>query len=194
MDLEIHPATAERWSDIEQLFGPTGQQGGCWCMWNRQTSREFDAQKGPQNKASFRAIVDAGPAPGLLAYAAGTPVGWVALAPRDEYGRLQRSRVTKPVDEVSVWAITCFVIARSARGTGVATALLDAAVEFAQAQGARAIEGYPVEPRTDHMPEIYAWMGLASMFRRSGFDEMARRSETRPLMRKTLGNGNDKRT
>ena len=64
--------------------------------------------------------------------------------------------------------------------------LLDAAVEFARSQGATAVEGYPIEPRSDHMPEIYAWMGLASMFEKSGFEEIARRSETRPLMRKVL--------
>lgn len=186
MALEIHAATPDRWGDIEQLFGPRGQQGGCWCMWNRQTSREFDDHKGDQNKAAFRALVDANPPPGLLAYADGVPVGWVAVAPRHEYPRLQRSRVTKPVDDMEVWAITCFVIARHVRGTGVATALLGAAVEFAQSHDAIAVEGYPVEPRADHMPEIYAWMGLASMFERFGFEEVARRSETRPLMRKVL--------
>jgi GNAT superfamily N-acetyltransferase len=186
VDLEILPATPDRWDDIEQLFGPTGQQGGCWCMWNRQTSREFAEHKGDENKASFRALVEADRPPGLLAYADGIPVGWVAVAPRYEYGRLQRSRVTKPVDDVAVWAITCFVVARRARGTGVATALLGAAVEFARSQGARAVEGYPVEPRSDHMPEIYAWMGLASMFENSGFKEIARRSETRPVMRRIL--------
>ena len=186
MDLEIFPATPDRWGDIERLFGPTGQQGGCWCMWNRQTSREFDEHKGDRNKAAFRDLVDGDRPPGLLAYADDVPVGWVAVAPRYEYGRLQRSRVTKPVDDVPVWAITCFVIARGARGTGVATALLDAAVEFARSQGATAVEGYPVEPRSDHMPDIYAWMGLASMFEKSGFEEIARRSETRPLMRKVL--------
>ena len=78
------------------------------------------------------------------------------------------------------------MIHRKHRGRGVATALLDAAVEFAKANGAEAVEGYPVEPRKDEMPDIYAYMGLASMFTKAGFTEIARRSETRPLMRKTL--------
>lgn len=186
MALEIHPATPDRWGDVEQLFGPRGQQGGCWCMWNRQTSREFDERKGDQNKAAFQALVADDRPPGLLAYADDAPVGWVAVAPREEYGRLQRSRVTKPVDDLAVWAITCFVIARGARRSGVASALLDGAVEFARSNGAIALEGYPVEPRSDDMPEIYAWMGLASMFENAGFEEIARRSETRPLMRKVL--------
>ena len=155
-------------------------------MWNRQTTREFDERKGDRNRAAFQALVAGDRPPGLLAYADGIPVGWVAVAPRWDYGRLQRSRVTKPVDDLDVWAVTCFVIAREARRRGVAGALLDAAVEFARANGALALEGYPVEPRSDDMPEIYAWMGLASMFEDAGFEEIARRSETRPLMRKVL--------
>ena len=99
---------------------------------------------------------------------------------------MARSRVTKPVDDIPVWSVTCFVIDKRHRGRGVATALLEAAVDFAAANDAVAVEGYPVEPRTGEMPPIYAWMGLSSMFANAGFDEIARRSETRPLMRKML--------
>jgi hypothetical protein len=68
----------------------------------------------------------------------------------------------------------------------VGSALLAAATEYARESGALAVEGYPVEPRRDRMPDIYAWMGLASMFEEAGFTEVARRSETRPFFRKLL--------
>ena len=155
-------------------------------MWNRQSSREFEQCKGKTNKDLLRDLVQTGPVPGLLAYADGNTVGWVSVGPRRDFARLQRSRVTKPVDDVPVWAITCFVIHRHFRRKGVATALLRAAVDHARDHGAPAIEGYPVEPRKDEMPDIYAWMGLASMFEAAGFIEIARRSETRPLFRKVL--------
>lgn len=186
MSLEIHPATAERWGDLATLFGPSGAYAGCWCMWNRQTSREYDAGKGEPNRKSLEALVAAGETPGLLAYIDGEPVGWVSVGPREVFGRLQRSRVTKPVDDMAVWSVTCFVVARHHRSEGVASALLEAAIDLARAQGVAAIEGYPVEPRKDEMPDIYAWMGVASMFSNAGFTEIARRSETRPLMRLTL--------
>jgi hypothetical protein len=48
------------------------------------------------------------------------------------------------------------------------------------------VEGYPVEPRKDSMPEVYAFTGMASAFRKVGFLEAARRSETRPIMRYML--------
>ena len=157
-------------------------------MWNRLSNREFEAASGDEKREMLRSIVD-DRVPGLLAYQDGEPVGWVSLGPREEFGRIQRSRVTKPVDELPVWSIVCFVIDRHHRGTGVGTALLAAAVEYAREGGAVAIEGYPVEPRRDRMPDIYAWMGLASMFEAAGFTEIARRSETRPLFRKVLADG-----
>lgn len=156
-------------------------------MWNRQTNREFDEKSGDENRELLQALVcEREVAPGLLAYIDETPVGWVAVGPRNDFARLQRSPVTKPVDDVPVWSITCFVIDKGHRGTGVGSALLSAAVEFAADNGATTIEGYPVEPRSDHMPDIYAWMGLASMFTAAGFTEIARRSEHRPVMRRSI--------
>jgi GNAT superfamily N-acetyltransferase len=155
-------------------------------MWNRQTSREFEERKGSANKQAMQGLIAGGEVPGLLAYEAGRPIGWVSVGPRERFARLQRSPVTKPVDDLPVWAITCFVIARDQRRVGVSAALLQAAVDYAATNGATAIEGYPVEPRTDTMPDIYAWMGIASTFQNAGFVEVARRSETRPLYRLML--------
>ena len=185
--IEIAPVTAERWPDLERLFGPNGAYSGCWCMWNRQTNKEFEENSGAVNRGLLKDIVaSARIPPGMLAYVDGEPAGWVAVAPREEFGRLARSPVTKPVDDLPVWSITCFVIGKEHRGRGVGTALLAAAVEFARDHGATAVEGYPVEPRKDRMPDIYAWMGLSSMFRAAGFSEIARRSERRPFMRRVL--------
>lgn len=187
MDLDVAPLTPDRWDDFERLFGPGGQQGGCWCMWNRQTNKQFDECRGAANKAAMRGLVESGMTPGLLGYRDGEPVGWVSVGPRSSFSRLQRSPVTKPVDDLGVWSVTCFVVAPSHREAGVATALLDAAVDLARRNGAPAIEGYPVEPRKETMPPIYAWMGVASMFASAGFTEVARRSETRPVFRLALG-------
>ena len=186
MEIDTKLLTPDRWNDFEALFGPTGQQGGCWCMFNRQTNKQFDECKGSANRETFRGIVESGRITGLLGYRDDEPIGWVSVGPRASFSRLQRSPVTKPIDDLPVWSVTCFVIAPRHRDRGVATALLAAAVELAREHGAPAIEGYPVEPRKDTMPAIYAWMGLASMFEAAGFVEIARRSETRPLYRLDL--------
>lgn len=189
LPVECHPVTPDRWDDLERLFGPRGACGGCWCMWYRLTKREFDAGKGVGNRRAMRRIVAAGRTPGLLAYHRDEPVGWCSVAPRDEYVRLRTSRILKPVDDRPVWSVVCFFIAKAHRGRGVATGLLEAAVRYVQDSGGTIVEGYPVEPRKGKMPDAFVYQGLASSFRRAGFGEVARRSETRPIMRYVIGHG-----
>jgi GNAT superfamily N-acetyltransferase len=185
--LEFHPLTPERWQDFEMLFGERGACGGCWCMWPRLTRAEFEKQKGAANKRAMKRIVEAGPPPGLLAYVDGRPIAWCALAPRDTYGTLERSRVLKPVDEKPVWSAVCFFVAKPFRHRGVTAKLLAAAAKYASQQGAQILEGYPVEPKSaTRMPDVFAWTGLPSAFRKAGFKEVLRRSKTRPIMRRDL--------
>ena len=180
---QFHGLTPERWADFEELLGPRGATGGCWCMWWRLTGREFDAQKGEGNRRAVKAIVDSGQVPGILAYHEGHPVGWCSVAPREEFPRLGRSRILKPVDDEPVWSVVCFFIAKLYRRKGVARRLLKAALDYVRDCGGNILEGYPVEPKKSGIPDLFAFHGLASMFRSAGFKEVARRSETRPIMR-----------
>lgn len=181
--IQFRELTPDRWSDLEALFGARGACGGCWCMLWRLKRSEFEKQKGAQNKASFKAVVDSGKAPGILAYANGSPIGWCALAPRETYPALDRSRVLKRIDDKPVWSIVCLFIARPYRRKGVSVRLLKAAADYVRHLGGKIVEGYPVEPRKDEMPDVFAWTGLASAFLEAGFVECGRRSETRPIMR-----------
>lgn len=181
--LTFAPLTLERWADFVALFGPHGATGGCWCMWWRLSQREFERDKGPVNKEAMLDLVASGEVPGLLAYAEGQAVGWCAISPRESLPRLARSRILKPVDDQPVWSIVCFYVAKPFRRRGVTQALLHAAVDYAREQGARIVEGYPVEPKGGKTADVFAYTGLASAFRRAGFVEVARRSETRPIMR-----------
>jgi len=185
LGLRIHPLGPERWTDLEQLFGERGGCGGCWCMYFRLPHGQWVSQKGDANRKALRKVVCAGPAPGLLAYSGGEPVGWCALAPRDQYPRLARSRILKPVDEKPVWSITCFFVKRSHRRRGITLALLKGAVDFAARHGARIVEGYPTDPKSGY-PDVFYYVGLASTFRKAGFAEVARRSPARPIFRRVL--------
>jgi GNAT superfamily N-acetyltransferase len=180
---QYHALTPDRWGDLEALFGERGACGGCWCMWWRLKRSEFEEQKGDKNKVAFKAVVDSGDAPGILAYANGSPIGWCALAPRETYPALERSRVLKRLDDKPVWSIVCLFIAKPFRRKGVSVELLKAAADYVRKRGGTIVEGYPVEPRTNEMPDAFAWTGLASAFSQSGFTECARRSPTRPIMR-----------
>jgi len=148
---------------------------------------EFHAGKGGPNRKRLRQLVEAGRKPGVLAYLGREPIGWCAVAPRREYVVLERSKVLAPVDEAPVWSISCLFVLKPHRRQGLSVALLEAAVDLAAQQGARVVEGYPVEPSKGKMPDVFAWTGLPSAFRKAGFVEIARRSPTRPILRRTVG-------
>jgi GNAT superfamily N-acetyltransferase len=185
--MEFHPLTPDRWKDLETLFGPRGACAGCWCTWWRLPRSAWTRGKGDGNRSAFRKVVQAAVPPGILAYEGGEPVGWCAIAPRSDYPALGRSRVLAPVDDrPGVWSVTCFFVSRPFRRRGMTVHLLKAAVAHARASGARIVEGYPVVSSTGKMPDAFAWTGFVSAYEKAGFTEVARRSPTRPIMRRVL--------
>jgi len=154
-------------------------------MWSRLSRSQYETQKGAKNKSAMKKLVDGGRAPGIIAYQNGQPIGWCSVAPREEFLRLERSRILKPVDEQPVWSVVCFFVAKEHRGGGLSSKLLKAAIGFVRERGGRIVEGYPVEPQTKQ-PDAFMWMGLAAAFAKAGFKECARRSATRPVMRYTI--------
>lgn len=155
-------------------------------MWWRLKRSVFDRNRGAGNKRRMKRIVQSGEVPGLLAYAGDKPVAWVSLAPRTQFPVLERSRVLAPVDDKPVWSVVCFFVAKDYRGKGVATKLLEAGVKYARRRGAKIIEGYPYKPPKGRLPDPFVWTGLPPMFEATRFKEVARRSASRPLMRRTL--------
>ena len=151
-------------------------------MWWRLERAEWNRGKGEDNRKAFRKLVRSGAEAGVLAYADGEPVGWCAVAPRQQYPKLNHSRILRPVDDQPVWSVTCFFIARGFRRQGLSTELLKAAVDFARARGAKIVEGYPHDSKKV-TADVFVYTGLASVFRQAGFKEVARRSKTRPIMR-----------
>lgn len=184
--LRFEPLVPELWPALERLFGARGACGGCWCMWWRRKRADWVAGKGASNKRAFRRIVEAGPPPGVLAFSGDEPIAWCALAPRADYPVLARSRTLAPVDARPVWSITCFFVAKDWRRKRVSSALLAAAAKFARRSGAKCLEGYPVAPRAAALPDAFAWTGTLKAFERSGFREVARRSNSRPIVRREL--------
>jgi GNAT superfamily N-acetyltransferase len=134
------------------------------------------------NRADLKALVDAGRSPGLIAYHGKIPVGWVSLAPRDEFAKLKRSPVMKPVDDKPVWSVICFLVPSAHRGQGVAHALLRGVIAYARKHGATLVEAYPVD-KAGPSSDDAMWFGPKSMYDHAGFEEVARRKTTRPVVR-----------
>ena len=180
---QFYSLTKERWNDFTELFGEKGGCAGCWCMYWRVRRKLYEQNKGDGNKRAIKKIITSGTIPGILAYKNSNPVGWCSVAPRDDFRVLENSRVLKRIDEKPVWSVVCFFIKKEFRGNGVSINLLEAAKKYVKDKGGKIIEGYPIEPKQAKFPEAFAWVGLASAFRKAGFKEIARRSETRPIMR-----------
>lgn len=185
-DLTFQPLTSDGWADFEQLFGSGGGYGGCWCMWWRCTRREFEANSGAGNRKAMRALVDAGIIPGILAYVHMQPAGWCSVAPRENYGSLERSPVLKRIDSKTVWSIVCFYVDKSFRKRGLMGALIDAAVSYASAQGASIVEAYPTITLGRKLAPVSSFMGTSQIFLDHGFKIVAEPSETRRIVRKYL--------
>ena len=194
-ELEIQPLTPKRLPDLATLFNQGGDPKWCWCSFFRLRNVDFANATPATNRAvlekAVRTTARERRHPGLVAYRDGAPIGWVSLGPRDDYDRLQHSKVMAPVDDKPVWSIVCFVVSRNARKQGVAHALLEAAMDYAREQGATLLEAYPVETEGQRVPAAHAYKGTMGMFERAGFEVVERRRATptstpRPIVRRRV--------
>jgi GNAT superfamily N-acetyltransferase len=193
------------WTDVESLFSLSGEPSRCWCRYFALTGPEYSALEPAARKAQLQGKFDgASPAPGVLAFRDGRPVGWCAVEPRTCYPRVLRSRLLRlaetaapadrgapdPVRAGGVWSVTCFVVAPGHRRSGVAEALLRAAVDHARTNGADAVEGYPVDrglrPKAG-AADLYH--GTLNLFLRAGFQAVSMAVPGRAVVRMDLRGG-----
>ncbi len=177
--LQFHPVTRRRLPDLARFSEQNGKFRYCSCMRWRMRSAEFQRSMKEGRVAALKGLVRRGTPVGVLAYANGEPVGWCSIAPRETYGALERYRALPRIDDAPVWSVVCFFVDRHVRWQKVTLGLLEAAVEYARSQGAKIIEGYPVEPG----PRLYTYMGSPSTFRRAGFRDVTSPGQARQVMR-----------
>lgn len=151
-------------------------------LW-RMRAKEFEAEKGQGTKAGMKALVEAGSIPGIIIYQGKQPAGWCSVGPRVDFIRLETSRVLAPVDERPVWSLTCLVVDKKHRRQGLSSYLVQSALEFAKAHGATCLEAYPIIPKGDKVPDVFAWNGFYSTFAALGFKVAAKRSDSHPVVR-----------
>ena len=145
----------------------------CWCLHPRLTEAQMRELPGTgpmkdRRRAAMAKLARRRRAPGLIAFEGAEPVGWVAVAPRAELARVDKSRATPRVDDTEVWVIPCVTVMKTARRRGIAVALIKAAVQYAAEQGAPAVEAYP-RAGTARTGDDNAYFGTEPLFRRAGF-------------------------
>ncbi|HEU4383740.1 MAG TPA: GNAT family N-acetyltransferase [Anaeromyxobacteraceae bacterium] len=189
MNLEYRDLTPRLWPELSRLFGPRGACGGCWCMWWRiEKGERWPEVKGAPARRRLRALVRAGRAHGILAFAGGEPVGWCSYERRVDLPRLDRAPSLACDDAGEVWSLPCFFVKAGWRGKGVASGLLRAALRALRRRGARLAEGYPVKPPRpkERIPAAFAYTGTPELFRAAGFLRAARRPRGRQRVRLRL--------
>lgn len=190
--IDVQPLTTERFADLAELFNEGGDPKWCWCQYFRKQGLDWTNSTTAGNRSALEALAERPDlAPGLVGYRDGRAVGWVSLAPREDYGRLVNAKVLARVDDTPVWSIVCFVVSKKARGQGVASALLQGAIAYARERGATMLEAYPVDATRGRVTPANAFHGVQSMYEKAGFTVVATRqwnktSPIRPIMRLTL--------
>jgi GNAT superfamily N-acetyltransferase len=193
LDIRVRPATADRWPDLVDLFQRPGPRGGksvasgCWCMFWRRDRKEFWAgwgrgeRRGEGNRAELKQLVRSAEPPGLLAYDDEQAIGWLALAPREDYPLLDRHRNLPRVDDRSVWSISCFYIHWAHHGQGVGEALVAGAVDYALGRGIEVLEAYPSRPGDDD-----PFTGYDPFFASNGFEKVFDDGGRRTIWRRSV--------
>lgn len=171
-DVDIRPLTLQRLDDFGTVLRG-GWGSTCWCLFPRLSDAQMRSlpgtgSLGERRRQAVAELASRSHAPGLIAYECGEPVGWVAVAPRSELGRIVRSRATPPVDDQDVWVIPCITVHKSARGRRIAVALIRAAVAYAAEQGALTVEAYP-RAGSARTGDGNVYFGTEPLFRRAGF-------------------------
>jgi len=182
--LTYEPLTRKNWGQFVELFGNKGACGNCWCMYYRLPKSVFNEGKMEEgNKQAMKDIVWEDKPAGILGFYDGLPIAWCAFAPREDFIKLEKSRVHKPIDDKKVWSIPCFFIDKKFRRLGVSVALLKGVIRYARENGIKIIEAYPTIPTQEKLPDSFAWIGLYKSFERAGFEIVDRTSINRPMVR-----------
>jgi ribosomal protein S18 acetylase RimI-like enzyme len=142
----------------------------CYCM--ERLVQDYDSRTRQQNRESRSELIRSAKANGLVAYRLGRVVGWCHAAPKNELVNVEGEKDPK------VGAIVCFVVAPDQRRQGVATTLLDAALDHLRKRGMTAAEAYPFLGEIE--PARWAqsnYVGPLSMYVKAGFEVAEKHDE-----------------
>jgi ribosomal protein S18 acetylase RimI-like enzyme len=189
-EIEVRDVTPERVGDYLDFFDhrafrdfPAWQS--CYCMETHRhhTDDQWSERTGEDNRSDMQAMIGEGRVTALLAYVDGKPVGWCNYGETTRLSGVMMKLKLDAAEHAGVGSIACFVIASQYRGHGVATRLLDAAIERLKGRGLRAVEAYPRRQEDSSAQANYR--GSLRMYENAGF-EPYRETDRYFVMRKSL--------
>lgn len=188
MELITRAATPSRWDDLVTAMEGCGYGKTCWCAFWYLPRAVYKSNNAAENKAHLEGLVRGGKTPGLVGYVDGQVAGWVGVAPRRRFDRLNRSKNFAEFDAADAWAVNCFIVLKTFRRQGLVAKLAEAAAEYAFSKGAEVAEGYPIGPG-DNTGSGDLFLGSIAAFEKAGYKEVARPLPRRAIVRKARGSG-----
>ncbi|HET6310120.1 MAG TPA: GNAT family N-acetyltransferase [Candidatus Nitrosotalea sp.] len=187
--IEVHDVTPERVAEYQSFFDdyafrdyPAWQS--CYCMETHRTQSddEWAGRTAADNRRDMTAMINRGEVTALLAFVDGKAVGWCNYGETTRLAGVMHRFGLKAAAHEGVGSVACFVIAAPYRGHGVASRLLDAALDRLRKRGLSAVEGYPAKKQDSAQGN---YRGPLSMYLRAGF-EVVRETGDHAFVRKLL--------
>jgi GNAT superfamily N-acetyltransferase/uncharacterized protein YndB with AHSA1/START domain len=189
-EVEIVDVTPDRLSTYQHFFDdiafrdfPAWQD--CYCVETHRAESEEEAtvRTAAENRRDMSEGIEQHKVTALLALVGGEPVGWCNYGETTHLAGVMRRFKLEAASQQGVGSVACFVIASPYRGHGVASQLLDAAIDRLRARGVRQVEAYP--PRGGDDTPQGNYRGPMEMYERAGF-EPYRELDRNVVMRKQL--------
>jgi ribosomal protein S18 acetylase RimI-like enzyme len=165
-----------------EAFADNPKWRSCYCqfLYVDHSKVTWSARTSEENRASACERIACGHMQGLLAYRDGKVVGWCNAAPR---AMLDSFADEPDRDADRLGQITCFVVARNHRRTGVARALLEAACDLLREQGLALAEANPSRNASTDAENHY---GPLSLYLSAGFAVVREREDGLSVVRRSL--------
>ncbi len=187
--IDVHDVTADRVADYQKFFDHDAFRDfpgwqSCYCMETHrtQTDEEWAVRKAQDNRRDMTRMIKEGKVTAMLAYVDGKPVGWCNFGETTRLNGVMHRFGLNAATQQGVGSLSCFVIAAPYRNHGVATRLLEAALDRLRAQGVKVAEAYPVKQLKSAQSN---YRGPLSMYTAAGF-EPYRETERHIIVRKNL--------
>lgn len=187
--IEIVSLTPERRAEWLALFdgkafADNPEWSGCYCRCYhfKGTQDEWDAEPAEANRAAACELISTGTMQGWLAMRDGEAVGWINAGPKRIFAGLSDDDVPGLHDSETAM-VTCFLIEPASRGAGIASRLLDAAIDGLRRKGMRRVEAKPAKNATGQARNYH---GPLAMYEKSGFKIVGAFSESQYLVRLEL--------